>query len=125
MFDSYEGEWKDNLKHGEGVYKNNSTGEEHVGSFQKGKPHGKGKCSRWNYSYEGMYEFGCKNGEGKEVCDWAKEDGVEGVGRYEYNGSFKDDKFEGEGKFQSRDSRYAYKGEFSNGQPLCLSLIHI
>jgi hypothetical protein len=37
------------------------------------KPHGNGHLTRWNYSYEGTFINGLKNGEGVEVNDWLKE----------------------------------------------------
>lgn len=110
MFEEYSGEWKDNYKHGTGTYKNSSIDEQYIGEFQKGKFHGKGKLTKWNYQYEGMLENGLKEGEGREVCDWMREEGKEGVGRYEYVGNFVKDKFEGQGQFRSKQFKYIYKG---------------
>ena len=117
MFEEYKGQWKDNHYDGQGCYCNKSTGEQYSGSFEKGKFHGKGKLSKWNYSYEGCYEKGKKQGQGKEISDWCKQEGSEGVGRYEYTGNFSNDQFEGEGQFQSKDCKYCYKGQFSKGKP--------
>lgn len=72
MFEEYNGEWKDNCKNGRGIHKNLSTGEVYEGEFERDKPHGKGKLTRWNYSYEGKYLKGQKDGEGKEINDWPR-----------------------------------------------------
>lgn len=55
-FESYQGEWKDNKKHGYGIYKNKSTSETYEGEFAQNKPHGKGKINKWNYSYDGEFK---------------------------------------------------------------------
>lgn len=59
------GEWKDNCRHGKGSYKNHSTNEQYEGEFSNNKPHGVGHLSKWNYEYNGSFEQGLKNGEGR------------------------------------------------------------
>ena len=33
QYEFYDGEWKDNNKHGKGTYKNKSTNHEYIGEF--------------------------------------------------------------------------------------------
>lgn len=73
MFETYSGEWKDNHYDGKGTYKNSSTGSQYKGSFRRGKYDGQGQLSQWNYTYEGEYSCGLKQGTGKEIRDWPKE----------------------------------------------------
>jgi hypothetical protein len=51
-----------------------------------------------------------------EASDWLKDE-QNPLGRYEYEGQFKADKFDGDGLFKSRESTYSYKGDFAAGQP--------
>lgn len=61
---SYEGEWKDDYFHGEGILKDN--GYIYKGGFCKGKKEGKAKvtCEFNDYYYHGLWNDDMKNGYG-------------------------------------------------------------
>jgi hypothetical protein len=61
----YDGQWKDGLMHGKGVYIFQS-GAIYDGDFLDGKQHGKGVIIYCNgASYEGDWKFGLQHGMGK------------------------------------------------------------
>ncbi len=73
--------------------------------------HGKGLLKKWNYSYEGDFSAGLKQGKGVEISDWSALDALSvSRGRYKYEGGFDADRFQGEGIYTSRESKYNYKG---------------
>src|SRR5690606_13006668 len=102
--DIYEGEFKNNLIHGRGIFKWDN-GDIYEGDFKRGKKDGKGEFLWINGdSYRGDF----------------KDDKREGIGVFksrlnniEYSGEFKDNKFHGKGKFKQNDS--FYYGSFANG----------
>jgi len=123
----YEGEWKDNLKHGVGTmyyvdgssYKGDwsydrqdgkgvlqdDLGNTYEGEWKSGKKQGKGKVIYQNGDYyEGIWENDAMNGMGVLVL----KNGIK------YKGQFQDNKFHGDGKLKSLGK--IYKGTFENGQ---------
>ena len=131
-FDSgaiYEGDWKDNKKHGKGKYisNNGTTTLVYEGDYQNDVIHGKGKIKYANNAvYEGEWEHGKIHGKGKytyangEVYegDW-KDNEIYGKGKYTfangdvYEGEFKDGKKHGKGKF-TRNNGDTYEGDFKD-----------
>jgi len=100
--DFYEGEFLSGVREGKGTFKY-GNGNEYVGSFKANKFHGFGVFT-WapfaegnvvvkNRRYEGHWERGCKSGEGMFVL---------GTGD-KYEGGFKSDMYDGQGKFFKRN----------------------
>ena len=74
----YDGQWKDGLMHGKGVYIFQG-GAIYDGEFLNGKQHGKGAMIYCNgASYEGDWKFGLRHGMGK----FTHTDGPEYVGEF-------------------------------------------
>ena len=105
---SYDGEWKNNLYHGKGVYTTcaNSTLTIYEGDFKFGKAEGKGVLImgngdkyegdfvNWHMEGKGMYSF--KNGD-------------------KYEGDFKNGQINGYGEYNFKNGN-VYKGHFENGK---------
>ena len=85
----YDGEWKDNMYHGKGQYKD--ANYEYDGDFLNGKYHGFGKLMycHTGYEYNGDFVNGLKNGKGHYEDDLI-----------EYNGEWKHDKKHGYGVYK-------------------------
>ena len=81
------------------------AGGTYTGMVRQGVPHGKGKFSYHNYTYEGDFKDGRFEGRGTVI--FANGD--------KYEGDFKNDKFEGKGTsiFANGDK---YEGEWKNGK---------
>lgn len=78
------------------------------GQLIDGVPNGEGTCDYDNGDrYTGSFENGKRNGRGKQKGK------IKGSG-YEYEGQFKDDKFNGEGRLTMDGN--IYKGTFKNGE---------
>ena len=106
----YEGEIRDGLPHGKGIFKY-KNGDEYKGEFKNGLFDGNGEhTTKSGEKYFGEFKNGkregngtCKfrNGESYEGC-W-KDDKRDGKGKYSfsngdnYNGEFKEDMFNGQG----------------------------
>ena len=126
--ETYEGEWKDGQKHGQGKY-TYTNGTTYKGEFKDGKKHGKGKYTYADgRTYEGEWKDGKKHGKGKNTYadgrtyegDW-KDGKRHGQGKYTYadggtyEGECKDGTQHGEGKFTYPDGR-TYEGDWENGK---------
>jgi hypothetical protein len=84
----YEGEWVNNMPEGKGM----ETWPDHT-------------------SYKGMYKAGCKHGIGR--FEWALKHNA--IGSECYLGSFKNDLFDGHGRYQWADGRI-YNGKWRTGK---------
>lgn len=92
----YEGEWKNNEKHGEGIHRYRN-GDIYEGSWRNGMRYGRGKYTYHNttsYSYEGDWKNNKKDGKGK--MKFSNGD--------EYDGDWKDNNME------SDNAIYIHKG---------------
>ena len=71
--DKYEGEWKNNLKHGIGRMTYSDNGE-YFGRFENGKRHGEGifTYKKNNDVYSGSWKYGKKHGKGTYIFDATK-----------------------------------------------------
>lgn len=135
----YEGEFEDGFMHGKGK-KTYPDGFYYEGDFHKDFMHGSGKLSapknyvnyrktRRNFlEYEGDFAADTRSGRGRiKYSDGSNYSGevlhgyMHGRGVLEnegmkYQGNFKEDRFEGLGKFESKDTNpYKYEGSFKNG----------
>jgi hypothetical protein len=88
LYNSYDGEWKNNKRHGKGLLKY-YTGEEYDGDWKNNQRHGSGKhtCANGDV-YSGEWKDGKRHGSGKHTC--ANGD--------VYSGEWKDGKRHGRGK---------------------------
>ena len=124
----YNGEWKEDLLHGQGkfIFK---SGDVYEGELKDGKYNGQGKyISKDGDVYEGEWKDGEINGQGKktynnkEVYEGAWKDGEQhGLGKYiyrngktHYEGQWKNGKKHGQGKIIWPPEQ-AYQGEFFHG----------
>ena len=128
----YEGEWKDNKKHGQGTY-NWPSGSSYVGNWKDDKKHGQGTYTyQSGASYVGEYKDGKKHGrgtytypDGSIYVGQLENDNFSGQGTlieadgHKYVGEFKDDDFNGQGSLTLANGE-KYAGEFKdndfNGQ---------
>lgn len=107
--DKYEGEFKDNLRHGKGFmfyYRNQFSHYENPinyrGDFQKGSIDGSGLMFYNNGAlYTGQFRNGMRYGKGRYYR-----------GDYEYVGNFYNNMMHGNGKIRYDDKQYI--GEFHN-----------
>ncbi|XOV67661.1 MAG: hypothetical protein ACFHU9_00550 [Fluviicola sp.] len=115
--DTYEGEFKNDLYHGYGVYYDKSEDSKYSGEFKIGMPDGKGKAT-WgkdskypNRYYDGEWKLGLMHGYGTKFWGQAE------VAQYtnnKYTGEWKNDEMDGEGKYEWADGSY-YQGPWKNG----------
>lgn len=104
----YEGQWKDNLQNGYGIYKY-ANGDVYKGYFKDGMPHGHGSLKQGHFMasaasvFIGDWVYGNKNGYG--VLD----DIVTGE---KYLGNWNDNKKHGNGIIVTSDGIY-YEGVFN------------
>ena len=104
----YEGDWKDNKKHGKGklISNNGTTTLVYEGDYQNDKIHGKGKIKYRNDEvYEGEWEHGKMQGKGKSILPNGNV----------YEGDFVDGKQHGKGKYTFADGS-VYDGYYENGK---------
>ena len=103
----YEGDFLNNLRHGNGRIEFLDSGEIYEGQFTKGKITGKGLFI-WknNQQYKGDFVDGIKHGKGK--YKWP--DGTE------YEGEYKNGIREGIGIYKWKDGRI-FEGSFKDGKP--------
>ena len=103
--EKYDGEWKENRKHGIGRMTYAKTGE-YNGFWENGKRHGKGVFKYTNGDvYSGWWKFGEKEGTG---C-YTFSNGMKLFGNW-VNGSMSD------GKWIYPNGMY-YEGQFENNKP--------
>ncbi len=127
--DKYEGELKDNKRHGKGTY-TFSDGEKYEGEWKDGENHGTGTYTFSNgEKYEGESKDGEEHGTGtytfsngdKYEGEW-KDNKRHGTGTYtfldgtKYEGEWKDNKIHGKGIFTFSNGT-AYEGEWENDKP--------
>lgn len=117
--DSYNGQWKEDMKHGMGrmEYKGKGREGEYQGYWENDRRHGEGVFTYQNGdTYSGWWRFGNKEGKGtftskatgmKLVGDWANGEMTHGRWIYPngfyYEGSFQNNKPSGEGKWHCKD----------------------
>jgi hypothetical protein len=128
MYYSYDGEWKDGLMDGEGVYKF-EDGKTYKGFFKENKPHGLGTAE---YPIGSVYKGEWKNGKfhGEGVLEAEGGMRYEGTWKYgkrwgkgkvvlrsglEYDGDWVDGKPHGRGIMKSVTTGYMYEGNFEMG----------
>ena len=99
---SYEGDFKDNKKHGKGTHKL-ANGVSYVGEFKDDKAHGQGTMKWTAGSYEGEWKDDKYNGHG--TLKWP--DGKS------YEGEWKDGYKHGQGTMKWTSGR-SYIGEWSH-----------
>lgn len=64
----YDGQWKNDRKHGRGEYKYLLTKENYKGEWRNGQKDGRGIFTfSYNDYYDGQFEKGLKSGRGKIV----------------------------------------------------------
>jgi len=103
--ESYEGDWKADLKHGKGKYIY-ADGDYYVGDWVNGKRHGQGKIvSLSNETYEGEFTDGIKHGYGVYLYT----DGEK------YEGYYAHGKKHGEGKYYFADGEII-RGIYEDGK---------
>ncbi|KAJ9440202.1 Phosphatidylinositol 4-phosphate 5-kinase 2 [Diplonema papillatum] len=133
--DSYTGGFSKNMRHGTGVMAY-SNGDIYEGSWADDMRHGKGRMT-WHtaapppvsgWRYEGDWRDDKPNGHGVLLVDlegnkyegcWVHGRrsglGVEVQAEYTYEGAFRDNARDGQGKLTAKDGT-VYKGIFENGQ---------
>ena len=102
----YNGEWKEDLLHGQGkfIFK---SGDVYEGEFKDGKYNGQGKyISKDGDVYEGEWKDGEKHGQGKKTYN----------DKVVYEGAWKDGERHGLGKFIYRNGKTHYEGQWKNGK---------
>lgn len=100
--DSYVGELKDFLRHGQGILVTKLTGDKYEGEFVDNQPHGRGKSLFANGDiYEGDFVNGRREGQG--TYTWAS--------GATYVGGFKDNLKDGDGFYTAADGA-TYEGQY-------------
>lgn len=100
----YEGECKDGIRHGQGIY-TWVSGNRYEGAWKEGKRHGKGKLVHASGAvYDGNFSDGLEHGRG--IMTWPN------GARYE--GEYSQGKFHGIGIYTSAQGNL-YEGIFENG----------
>lgn len=61
--DTYEGDWSNSLRHGQGSYTFASSGAKYVGNWVNGRREGPGELLYANYKYKGLFTGDQVNGE--------------------------------------------------------------
>jgi len=124
----YNGEWKEDLLHGQGkfIFK---SGDVYEGELKDGKYNGQGKyISKDKEVYEGAWKDGEKHGLGKSIyrngdvyVGEYKDHIRHGQGKYiwkdgdVYEGEWKDDGINGQGKFIFKSGN-VYEGAWKDGE---------
>lgn len=54
--DTYEGEWLNHVRHGQGTYTYAATGTKYVGTWNNGKRDGHGELVHANHKYVGVFK---------------------------------------------------------------------
>ena len=102
----YIGQFKNNLREGNGILYYSDGKLLYRGQFQNDKFHGHGKFYwREGEYYEGEFQNGLNHGKGTLYYK---------NGKIKYEGDFVNDKFEGKGKYYYLNGHY-YIGDFKNG----------
>ena len=126
--DTYDGEWKDGMIHGKGVYKRAATGAVYDGDWVEGKRTGQGKYTDplTNLTYNGSWLDNFRHGDG-ELTDASgtyigtfEKGQAQGNGAFlfkdgcKYEGHFVNDEFDGQGTY-TFPSKEKYEGSWSKG----------
>lgn len=102
--DFYEGQFKQDLYHGKGAFIEQSTNSKYEGNWEEGMKNGQGKEFFGDGSvYEGNYFKNKRSGKGKLILSNGSE----------YFGDFNEDKIEGKGIFKWNEKKIYY-GEWEN-----------
>lgn len=104
--DLYQGDWKDGVAQGKGVFVQREAGIIYDGEWKNDVQHGKG-IEEWdfgNFKYEGDFKEGQKTGKGVFTAK---------TGNVRYEGEFIDGKFEGNGKYINGEMHKTLDGTFS------------
>ena len=104
---SYEGEFVNDMKHGNGKIFYYNNGDYYEGQFYNGLITGKG-FYKWKNQHTYFGDFVCGKMHGKGLYKWTDGNQYEG----EYINNIK----EGQGEFKWNDGKI-YKGRFENGKP--------
>jgi hypothetical protein len=107
VYNRYDGQWKNNKRHGNGVYNWVQAGTRYEGSWVNDKQEGKGIITFANGDkYIGDWKRGQRHGMGKMI--YANED--------IYEGEWKEDKLHGKGVFiVAREQGRKFEGQFKLG----------
>ena len=65
--DTYEGEWVDGMRHGQGSYTFKGTGAKYSGTWVNGRKEGGGELFLGNYTYQGSFTADQPSGPGRYV----------------------------------------------------------
>lgn len=107
----YEGEWQDDMRHGFGKIRY-KKGDYYEGEWANDKKNGRGKLIE-----KKLFGVFAETYDG-----YFKDDQKEGEGRQElksgliYTGQFRSGKFNGEGKLEDQANKFSYKGQFIHGK---------
>jgi hypothetical protein len=105
----YNGEWLNDLHHGQGNYQDAATSDSYTGEWVAGKRHGAANCVAIEYGkshYCGAFSGDMKHGRGVlKFSDGRK-----------YEGDFASDEFHGQGTLTLADGATKYAGNFAEGQ---------
>ena len=128
--DTYEGEYQNGKRHGQGTYTFVSSGARYVGSYEHGKKDGFGEFTFPDGSrYEGYFSQDLRYGHGvfhyankdKYDGEWA-DNKKHGFGKYtfangsEYEGQWQHGQWHGCGEFVNASHRFV--GMYENGRPV-------
>ena len=104
--DVYNGDWKDDVRCGNGRFKALKERYEYNGEWENDTFHGKGTLTKSNgQSYTGCFVNGKYEGNGTLK--------LSGGGRYV--GNFENDQYHGRGRLYDRSNKLVYEGEYKNG----------
>jgi hypothetical protein len=106
--DTYDGDFKDGVREGYGVYTYGETGNKYEGEWRQNKKNGIGKMTFGTEGeYYGHFEDGKRNGEG--VYKYLKTKDL-------YSGSWKNGLKHGKGTFIFFNTKMKIVGDWANGQ---------
>jgi len=108
--DVYEGEWRDGLRHGQGILYDANGNMRYEGEWQHGRRHGKGTSyhENGNMEYEGTWENGQPHGQGTSYDE---------NGNMRYKGGWKNGEPHGKGITYYENGNMEYEGVWDNGRP--------
>ena len=105
--DVYQGDWKDGVADGKGVFIQKDAGVIYDGDWKNDLQHGKGteEWDKGEFKYVGDFVEGKKTGKGVFTAK---------TGNVRYEGDFVDGKFEGNGKYINGALNKTLEGKFKN-----------
>eukprot|EP01124_Arcella_intermedia_P013208 TRINITY_DN19627_c0_g1_i1.p1 TRINITY_DN19627_c0_g1~~TRINITY_DN19627_c0_g1_i1.p1 ORF type:complete len:942 (-),score=248.89 TRINITY_DN19627_c0_g1_i1:42-2687(-) len=128
--DSYEGDFDGDKFHGHGIFKSTAFNFTYEGEFVDNMRQGQGVLIRNGYTYSGLWESNLPHGIGKETVESqgtyegtffkGRKEG-EGVytssdGNVIYKGEWRNNLYHGLGKLTMNSSSYFYEGQFVDGR---------